>query len=151
MKFAGESKINGVTILETYSVFDVNLLVKLSPFWLKPKPQIYEGNKPGNRLIFLLKTPFGKRKWEGVVTEEKYTDHEISFVDEGTKMPFGLKKWRHNHRIRAISDGVLIRDEVGFSTGFLLLDIAFLPGIWSMFIYRKPRYPKIVKQRMDSQ
>lgn len=148
MKFAVESKITGIDFRKVYDVFDFKLLSDLSPSFMKPEAIIYEGNKRGDRLSFRLHTPFFTTLWEGKVSEEKYAEDEIYFVDEGDKMPFGMRLWRHKHRIIKTDYGTLIRDEVQFDTKNSLLTFFLLPGIWLQFLYRKPLYDKIIKKRL---
>jgi len=148
VKFVVESKIRDVNIQDVYSVFDFRLLTALSPPMMKPEAKIYEGNKLGDQLYFVIRTPIGGFPWKGKVTEESITENEIYFVDEGTEMAFGMSTWKHKHRLIKINDGTLIRDEVFFDTKNRLLKYVLLPGVWMQFLYRKPLYEKIVKKRL---
>ena len=148
MKFVVESKIRDVNIQDVYSVFDFRLLAALSPPMMKPEAKLYEGNKHGDQLHFLIRTPIGRFPWKGKVTEENISENEIYFVDEGIEMAFGMRAWKHKHRLIKTNEGTLIRDEVFFDTKNPVLKYVLLPGVWMQFLYRKPLYEKIVKKRL---
>lgn len=148
MKLAVESNVKGVNPEEVYSLFDVELLCALSPPFMKPQPLVHEGNHLGAQLVLRLKNPLFSSVWKGHVTEEKHTENEIYFVDEGIEMPFGMTAWRHKHRIIRAPFGTLIRDEVEFNTKNGLLTALLMPGVWLQLIYRKPLYEKIIKARL---
>ena len=148
MKFVVESKIRDVNIRDVYRVFDFRLLAKLSPPFMKPEAKLYEGNKPGHQLYFIIHTPIGGYPWKGKVTEENISENEIYFVDEGIDMAFGMSAWKHKHRLIKTDTGTLVRDEVYFDTKNPLWKYVLLPGVWLQFLYRKPLYEKIVKKRL---
>lgn len=148
MKFALESKIKGVDFKEVYRVFDFKLLKALSPPFMKPEAIVYDGNKKGDRLIFKLKNPLFTSDWIGYVSEEEHNENEIYFVDCGKSMPFGLKTWEHKHRLIRTHYGTLIRDEVQFVGNNSLITFFLVPLVWLQFLYRKPMYGPIIKNRL---
>jgi len=146
VKFTVSTQIHGISPGEVYRVFNYDLLWALSPPFAKPKAVLYEGNRPGHRMVFRLVTPLGTKHWAGRVTEEGHTENEIYFVDEGEQMPFGLSLWRHKHRIIKTGWGTLLRDEVRFEGRNALLTVLLFPVLYAQFIYRKPLYAKSIRR-----
>jgi len=68
-------------------------------------------------------------------------------VDEGVIVPFGIKTWRHEHRIEVnnTTQSVII-DKIQFQTNYKLLDWLLFPLIWGMIAYRIPLYKKLLNQ-----
>jgi ligand-binding SRPBCC domain-containing protein len=146
-----EFKISCLVSLEKEKVwesFNQNLLAKLSP----PIPKItiikYEGQAKGNQLLFFLDFIFFKQKWEGIISEDYISTEENYFIDvENGSLPMLLKKWRHKHRIiKTNNNNTLIKDEVKFTTNYILLDILLLPLIYGLFLYRIPIYKSVFKK-----
>lgn len=146
VKFTVSTQIHELTPEEVYRVFNYDLLWALSPPFAKPRAVLYEGNRPGHRMVFGLVTPLGTKHWAGRVTEEGHTANEIYFVDEGEQMPFGLRLWRHKHRMIRNGAGTLLRDEVRFETRNPLFTALLFPVLYAQFIYRKPRYEKCIRR-----
>lgn len=148
MKFTVNSSVRGIDPQTVYGVFNDRLLTALSPPLAKPLTKQYGGNRPGDRLHFVLRTPLGAKDWTGQVTEESRTESEIYFVDEGHQMPFGITRWKHKHRLIKTSFGTQIRDEVQFDAKNSLLAVFLFPAIWLQFLYRKPLYEKTIKRML---
>lgn len=150
MRFTVTSKVRGVSPARAYSVFNDRLLTALSPPFAKPLTRHYGGNRPGDRLHFVLKTPLGAKDWTGQVTEEAHGEAEIYFVDEGEHMPLGLTLWRHKHRLIKAPYGTRIRDEVQFETNNGLFTLLLFPALWVQFLYRKPLYGKTIRRMLEN-
>lgn len=100
----------------------------------------YEGSKPGDRIHLTFKIPW-KSDWISVIKESINESDFYQFIDEGAKLPFGLKKWRHRHQIRRISENQTeIIDDMHFSTTFWLLDLLAWPVLFVSFFPRKRLY-----------
>lgn len=102
---------------------------------------------PGARLIAFggstkgdivhLKLPLAG-EWISEITENGESEGEWYFIDEGRKLPFPIKKWRHKHVLRSARDETVIEDDMTFSTGnimgdvltYPLLFLSFLPRVW---------------------
>ena len=86
-------------------------------------------------------------RWYSVISSFKADASSYVFVDEGTSVPFGIKTWRHEHRIESISPNeCAIIDKIQFQTNYKLLDWLLFPLIWGMIIYRIPFYKKYLHQ-----
>lgn len=81
-----------------------------------------------------------KQVWTSAIIDQKTTETEIYFIDQGTKLPFFLKAWHHKHRLIRQGEGTVIADEITFETPNRLLDYVMYPLMWAQFAYRKPIY-----------
>jgi len=82
-------------------------------------------------------------EWIGLNTELQQQTDEIFFVDEGQKLPFFLRYWRHKHRIILTAPGQsVIRDEVEFRSAGKLAEMLLYPLLWMQFAWRIPIYRK---------
>ena len=82
-----------------------------------------------------------------MITEDGANESECYFVDEGTQLPFFLKKWRHRHRIlKTDADASIIVDEIDYTTPFWLLDYLIYPMMYLQFYMRKPVYKRYFKK-----
>ncbi len=102
----------------------------------------YEGSNPGDKVHLAFKIPW-KADWISVIKESKQGKGFYYFFDEGEKLPFGLKKWRHHHQIRQLTENQTeIIDFMHFSTGFWLMDLLARPVLFLAFFPRKRLYKK---------
>lgn len=150
MKFSINSRVRGFSPQQIIEVFDFDLLRELSPPLMKPHALIYEGNRPGSRIHFRLATPSGVKNWIGKIDGYGESENEIWFSDEGIEIPFGIKTWKHKHRLMKTDYGTIIRDEVEVEFIRPWTALFKLPGIWLQFIYRKTLYEKIITRRLKN-
>lgn len=120
--------------------FDLDLLKTLSPPFPPVKVLRYDGNLTGDTVSFELNVLGLKQRWTSAITDHQIQEDQCYFVDEGTELPFFLKKWRHVHRMERRPNGTLIDDHIEFSTPFFLFDYLMYPVLWAQFAYRKPIY-----------
>jgi ligand-binding SRPBCC domain-containing protein len=100
----------------------------------------YEGSKPGDKIHLTFKIPW-KSDWISVIKEFENGRGFYYFIDEGKKLPFGLKKWRHHHQVRQLTENQTeIIDFMYFSTAFWLLDLLAWPVLFISFFPRKRLY-----------
>ena len=123
--------------------FTSDLLLKLSP----PFPQVslerFDGCKKDDQVILKINLLLMKLTWSSLITAENDTPEEWYLVDEGVDMPFGLRFWRHQHRVIEVNPlHSLIIDEISFDTGMTFLNYLLFPFLWGMIFYRKPLYKK---------
>jgi ligand-binding SRPBCC domain-containing protein len=128
---------------EVFGFFTRELFLKLSPPFPKVKLLRFDGSDKQDKVVVELNFLIFKQEWESVITEKSETKEEIYFVDEGVRLPFFLKKWRHTHRIIKDGDKTNIVDDIEFETPFRPFDILFYPILYFQFAYRKPIYRKI--------
>ena len=130
-----------------WSVFDERLLAKLAPPFPIARIIRFDGCQAHDVVIIELDFIIYKTQWKSVITSYMADSTSHIFVDEGTRVPFGIKQWRHEHRIEYInpSKSVII-DKIQFQTDYKLLDWLLFPFIWGMIAYRIPLYKKLLHQ-----
>jgi len=94
--------------------------------------------------IVHLKLPVA-REWISEITENGKSENSYYFIDEGKKLPFPLKTWRHKHVLKASGQYTIVEDDMSFSSGNAFFDVliypvlllSFLPRIWQYKSYFK--------------
>lgn len=125
---------------KVFEKFDRELFEYLTPKFPKMEIAEFGGSKPGNIVHIKFIKPF-KQDWISEITEEKITDDEAYFIDEGRELPFPLKKWHHKHRIKKVDENTSeIIDEMKFSSGNFLFTLFTAPGLYFAFSPRKKLY-----------
>lgn len=123
--------------------FDEKLFTRLSPPFPPVKLERFDGSKKGDLVSLELDFLLFKQKWTSLITDDQTNDQEFYFVDEGTELPFFLKKWTHKHRIIKKGDQSIIRDEIEYEGPFKIMTWLLFPALWGQFMYRKPIYKKV--------
>lgn len=126
--------------------FQEELFKKLSPPFPPVKLLRFDGSKKGDVVSLELNFIFFKQKWTSDITEDFTDDKEFYFIDQGSQLPFFLKKWIHKHRVISTDKGSLIRDEIDFEGPNGLLTTLLYPALWAQFLYRKPIYRRFFKK-----
>ncbi len=130
---------------KVFSHFDERLFDRLLPPKWVAEVEKYEGNKLGDRVIINFKKPVkGQLKVE--ILSKDITSKQAFFMDEGLNMPFGIKYWRHFHRVFAKGDESVIVDDIHFSFNNRLKDMIAYPII--KFIFK--RRCKVYKAYFES-
>ncbi len=129
--------------------FNEALFLALKPPFLPLTLRQFDGSMTGDKVKITLGKGFLSQKWDALIVEQKETDTEIYFIDEGTALPFFLKKWRHQHRILKLNnDKSVIIDNIYFKTPLgKLSDILIYPIIFFQFWLRKPIYKRYFSQK----
>ncbi|MEQ8808817.1 MAG: hypothetical protein RIE59_07095 [Imperialibacter sp.] len=124
--------------------FTEKLFLKLNPPFPPVKLLRFDGCKKGDKVELELNFIFFKQTWESLITHDLTNGAVFSFVDEGVRLPFFLKSWKHHHINEAIENGgASITDEIEFTTPTLLTNLLFYPVLYLQFLYRKPIYRKV--------
>jgi ligand-binding SRPBCC domain-containing protein len=112
---------------------------KLFRYLLPPGAQLIEfgGSKKGD--IVHLKLPLAG-EWISEITEDGSSEGMCYFIDEGRKLPFPLKKWKHKHVLRGARESTIIEDNMDFSTGNVITDALFYPVLLLSFLPRSWQY-----------
>ncbi len=126
-----------------FAGFTRDLFLKLNPPFPPVKLLQFGGCKKGDQVELELNFIFFKQRWLSDITEDKMTKEEIYFIDEGVKLPFFLKTWRHKHRLVRQENQTIIIDDIQFTTPFLLMNYLLYPVLYLQFLYRKPIYRKL--------
>jgi len=102
----------------------------------------YEGSKPGSKVHIRFKLPFPS-DWISIIKSEVRDSEKYIFVDEGEKLPFGLKNWKHIHSVIKVDEKqTRILDDMNFSTGYKIFDLFMYPMLYLSFYPRKKMYKK---------
>jgi ligand-binding SRPBCC domain-containing protein len=125
--------------------FNQDLFLKLNPPFPPVRLLQFDGCLKGDHVRLELNFLLFKQDWHSEITESHATESEFYFIDEGRKLPFFLKSWRHKHIIRKENSGAVIIDDITYTTGTLLTDFLFYPALLGQFIYRKPVYKRVFK------
>lgn len=139
MNITLKSKVIG-DFTEVYKRFDRNLFSYLLP----PGAQLIEfgGSKKGD--IVHLKLPLAG-EWISEITENGISAEVCYFIDEGRKLPFPLKKWKHKHILHNAGKRTIIEDNMTFSTGNVITDLLFYPVLLFSFLPRLWQYKSYFK------
>tara|TARA_Y100000994_G_C15588943_1_gene399761 strand:+ start:190 stop:630 length:441 start_codon:yes stop_codon:yes gene_type:complete len=84
---------------------------------------------------------FGWRKFEVEHSNYKKSNNQLSFIDQGLKLPLGIKTWHHEHIVKTHNKGTLIIDKLKFShsqqlTGFLIYPLLVFPIFIRHILYK---------------
>lgn len=122
--------------------FTDQLFLKLVPPFPPVKLLRFDGCKKGDVVSLELNMLLFTQDWTSLITHDERSSTHFLFVDEGEKLPFFLKKWKHNHLLKANEQGTLIIDDISFTTGTILTDLLMYPALYLQFLYRRPVYKR---------
>lgn len=125
--------------------FTKELFLSLNPPFPPVKLLRFDGCGKGDYVSLELNFLFFKQEWVSEIVDHGFDGARWYFIDEGKKLPFFLKRWRHVHTVEAQGKGSCIIDAITFSTGSGLTDSFFYPLLLGQFLYRKPVYKKVFK------
>lgn len=124
--------------LKIYKAFDRALFEYLLPSFPSVKIARFDGSKKGD--IVHMRFPLNI-EWISVITEDAITDKEAYFIDEGQKLPPGLKYWKHTHLIRKIDENnSVIVDDIIFKGNTAITGYLLHPLLYGSFLPRKKAY-----------
>ena len=128
------SKVRG-ELTTIYKHFDADLFRYLLP----PGAQLIEfgGSKQGD--IVHIKLPIAG-EWISEITEDGVSTDTCYFIDEGRKLPFPLKAWRHKHILHRAGNSTIIEDQINYATGNILADLLIYPVLYLSFLPRVSQY-----------
>lgn len=127
--------------------FNKDLFLKLNPPFPPVKLLRFDGCRRGDKVSLELNFIFFKQTWTSIITSDRTDEQEFFFVDEGKKLPFFLRFWKHKHRVIREESGSTIVDEINFSARLKILSPLLYPVLYAQFWYRKPIYKKIFRKR----
>lgn len=138
----------GQNYLKVKEGFNADLFEALNPPFPPVKLLRFDGSSQGDLVSLELNFIFFKQVWTSKITADHLDQKEYYFIDEGIKLPFFLKKWRHKHRI--VSDGndkTDIIDEINFTSPNRILDYLIYPLLYFQFSLRKPIYRNVFSNK----
>lgn len=144
IEIATEVKTDLKTVLNS---LNLKLFNKLNPPFPPVRVLRFDGTAKGGITHLSLNFLLFRQEWisENLVSENPSSD-SFRFVDEGRKLPFFLKYWRHTHSFEEIRPSettvTRITDSIEYS-GRGLLGHFLQPILKLQFLYRKPVYRRI--------
>lgn len=124
--------------LEIYNSFDRVLFEYLLPSFPKVKIVRFDGSKKGD--IVHMRFPLNI-KWISLITEDFVSNTEAYFIDEGQKLPPGLKYWKHKHKIEKVDEeNSVIVDDITFEGNARITSFLLYPVLYGSFYPRKSAY-----------
>ncbi|WP_425389588.1 SRPBCC family protein [Ekhidna sp.] len=125
------------------SGFNEDLFLSLNPPFPPVKLKEFGGCKTGDMVALELNFILFKQVWKSEITEDNEEAGNWYFVDQGVKLPFFLKSWKHHHGVDAREKGgSTIIDDITYSTGIIATDLLMYPLLYFQFLYRKPIYKR---------
>lgn len=134
MRFVLKTRVNR-PMQKTFAAFDRRLFEYLMP----PGAKLirFDGSNEGD--IVHLRLPIAG-EWMSRITASYQGKEMAYFVDEGAKLPLGIRDWRHRHIVREDGAGSIIEDDIEFSSGRRVLDWLMYPMLYLAFAPRRRRY-----------
>lgn len=103
----------------------------------------FDGCEVGHEVHLRTGLPGLLQPWVSLITEASVTPDSWFFVDEGKRLPFPLKNWRHRHEVKKTSSETSeILDEIEYSSGIHLVDLLLYAPLWFIFSGRAAVYQK---------
>ncbi len=126
---------------EVFKSFDKRLFIALKPPIISLIVSRFDGCETGDEVHLKVGLPFLMQDWISHITKHRSSDEEHMFIDEGHKIPFPLKYWKHTHRVVRIHEGLCeVHDDIEFKTPNILIDAMIYPAMYVQFWLRKPAY-----------
>lgn len=125
--------------------FNEELFLQLNPPFPKVKIAQFDGSKKGDQVSMELNFGLWKDHWTSLITHDKTHDSGFDFIDEGTKLPFPFRYWRHHHIVEKNITGSVIIDDITFKSPLKLLDVLLYPLLYAQFLYRRPVYKRLFR------
>lgn len=142
MKIQIETKV-AASLKKVKEGFTKDLFLSLNPPFPPVKLLQFDGCKAGDKVVLELNFLLFKQQWISDIIEDHQSEKSWHFIDIGTKLPFFLSQWKHQHGVESTGSGSIIIDDIDFSTGFLLTDLVMYPLLYFQFLYRKPIYKRL--------
>lgn len=102
--------------------FNRDLFLQLKPPFMQVILDRFDGCEVGHEVHLRTGIPGLLQPWVSLITEASVTPDSWFFVDEGKRLPFPLKNWRHRHEVKKTSNETSeILDEIEYSSGIRLV------------------------------
>lgn len=118
------------------------LFLQLAPPFPRLELLQFDGCHTGNNVGIRMNFGLLKTEWWSTITQEIHTPDLAQFTDEGTKLPFFLSYWKHQHIMAKEGNDVMMTDYVEFRSSNAFSTLLMYPAIYMMLFYRKPIYKK---------
>jgi ligand-binding SRPBCC domain-containing protein len=127
---------------EAMAQFDRALFEALAPPFPKIEIVEFTGSKKGDRVHIRFLPPVNQ-DWISDITADGINEKEAYFIDEGVKMPFPLKQWRHKHIVEKDGEhNAVIIDDITYEGPNKIVSFLMYPFLYLSFLGRKPIYKR---------
>jgi len=134
----------GSSLSEIKQKFDRDLFLKLKPPFVFLELERFDGCAKGDEVHLKTGIPGNLQKWISHITFSEETDKSWLFIDEGFVLPPPLKKWKHEHKVTQIREGVCrISDSIFFDCENAFLNRLLWGPLWLSFSIRPKVYRSI--------
>jgi ligand-binding SRPBCC domain-containing protein len=143
MHFQIQTPVSG-TPRTVFHRFDRQLFLRLAPPGVRLLLHQFDEPLAVGGVVHLEVKFFGllRQEWYNRITALETGDQLCSFVDEGERLPWPLRRWRHHHIIRQGAHGTEIVDDITYHSANRVLDYLLFPFVYLQFWYRRPVYRK---------
>lgn len=127
--------------------FNADLFTALAPAFPPMQLHRHDAIAVGGEVHLSLGWSIFRQSWVSAIVAVEREKNRWYFIDEGVKLPFPLRQWRHMHAV--IADGpqwTVIQDDIRFATGWKVLDIVLRPVFRLLFSQRKAKYVAYFEQ-----
>lgn len=146
MRIVIKTEVNGY-YKDVMDRFDLALFNALKPAIGHMEIVQFTGSSRGDVVHIRFLSPI-KADWISDITEDGIDEYRAYFVDVGRVLPPGLKRWKHIHEVKRISESKsAIIDDIKYEGLNPLLTILLYPFLWGTFYSRKAKYRKYFKNR----
>ena len=137
--------IKNIEYLNVVSAFQnlkfIKFLIKWQPVKIVKWDGIYNNDKAHFKFWFFY--------WHDFKVKHnlyKFNKNQLSFEDQGVKLPLGLKSWNHQHIVDKQDNCVIIRDRITFSHHYYFMSLILYPMLVFPILIRKFLYKKYFKK-----
>ncbi len=128
-----------------YQGFNKQLFLYLLPPFVA-RLNKYEGQNPGDIVDIKFTIPI-IGNWTVIIKESWLSHREYGFVDRGLRVPFGIRYWKHIHRVVARdASSCFIVDDIEFESPSRIWDRLMYIPLFLMFYPRKFQYKKYFRK-----
>ncbi len=142
MNIVLKTTVRNTTFQEVMMGFTESLFKRLAPPFPPFKLERFDGCKTGDKVHLRLNFIFFKQQWNSLIIKHGEDHQKTFFIDKGVQLPFFLSFWEHHHILEQNGKDVQIIDDIRFTIKPRILLPFVLPGLWLVFLYRKPIYKK---------
>jgi ligand-binding SRPBCC domain-containing protein len=124
--------------------FNRALFEKLSPPFPPFELRRFDGCLTGDKVEIELNFFLFKQHWNSDIIDHGSNEQKSWFVDSGSKLPFFLAHWEHQHIILKSGKNVEIIDAIDFKGKFPFPSFLVYPILYLTFSQRKPLYRRLL-------
>ncbi len=144
MKFTIKTPVKG-NYKEVMSAFDLELFEFLKPKGAKMEVVKFTGSETGDEVHIRFSSPI-KADWISQIIDHGEDENEAYFLDEGTLLPWPLKKWKHRHVVKKAREEMsIIEDQIEYQSSNIFLDLLIRPVMYMSFYARRKQYKNYFK------